>query len=90
MRDTEPRPGGHRIRLTAHLDEGGHVVINVGDNGPGIAADVAEKIFIPFYTTKRDGSGVGLSLARQVMLAHGGSINLTPDPDGGSVFTLRF
>ncbi|OYQ33580.1 hypothetical protein CHU95_14455 [Niveispirillum lacus] len=90
MRDVQPRTGGHLIRLTAHLDEGGHVVINVGDNGPGIPSDVAEKIFIPFYTTKRDGSGVGLSLARQVMLAHGGSINLTPDPDGGSVFTLRF
>lgn len=90
MRDMEPREGDHRIRLTAHLDEGGHVVINVGDNGPGIPSDVAEKIFIPFYTTKRDGSGVGLSLARQVMLAHGGSINLSPDPDGGSVFTLRF
>ncbi|MFV3128420.1 sensor histidine kinase [Niveispirillum sp. KHB5.9] len=91
MRDMgEARDGGHRIRLTAHLDEGGHVIVNVGDNGPGIASDVAEKIFIPFYTTKREGSGVGLSLARQVMLAHGGSINLTPDPDGGSVFTLRF
>lgn len=91
MRDMgAAREGGHRIRLTAHLDEGGHVVVNVADNGPGIASDVAEKIFIPFYTTKREGSGVGLSLARQVMLAHGGSINLTPDPDGGSVFTLRF
>lgn len=90
MRDVEPRPGGHRIRLTAHLDEGGHVVISVGDNGPGIPADIVEKIFIPFYTTKREGSGVGLSLARQIMLAHGGSINLSPDPAGGSVFTLRF
>lgn len=90
MRDVPARDAGHRIRLTAHLDEGGHVVINVGDNGPGIPPDVAEKIFIPFYTTKRDGSGVGLSLARQVMLAHGGSINLSPMPDGGSVFTLRF
>ncbi len=90
MRDAEPRAQGRRIRLTAHLDEGGHVVVSVADNGPGIPADVAEKIFIPFYTTKRDGSGVGLSLARQIMLAHGGSINLSPDPDGGSVFTLRF
>ncbi|MFV3077737.1 sensor histidine kinase [Niveispirillum fermenti] len=90
MRGMEPRRGGHRIRLTAHLDEGGHVVINVGDNGPGIPSEVAEKIFIPFYTTKREGSGVGLSLARQVMLAHGGSINMSPDPDGGTVFTLRF
>lgn len=90
MRDAPPRAEGRCIRLTAHLDEGGHVVISVADNGPGIPADVAEKIFIPFYTTKRDGSGVGLSLARQIMLAHGGSINLSPDPAGGSVFTLRF
>lgn len=90
MRDAEPRAGGRCIRLTAHLDEGGHVMISVADNGPGIPPDVAEKIFIPFYTTKRDGSGVGLSLARQIMLAHGGSINLSPDPAGGSVFTLRF
>lgn len=78
------------VRLTAFLDEGGRVAIQVIDNGPGIPPDIAERIFVPFYTTKRDGSGVGLSLARQIMLAHGGSIGAAKADGGGTVFTLRF
>jgi two-component system, NtrC family, nitrogen regulation sensor histidine kinase NtrY len=80
------------ITLTAGLDEASHVVISVADNGPGIPAEIAERIFVPFYTTRRDGSGVGLSLARQIMLAHGGSIALAnPQAEtGGASFRLRF
>jgi len=78
------------VKLQAFLDEGGRVCVQVADNGPGIPADLADKIFIPFFTTKREGSGVGLSLARQIMLAHGGSITAGPGADGGTVFTLRF
>ncbi|QJE72530.1 PAS domain-containing protein [Aerophototrophica crusticola] len=78
------------VKVTAHLDEGGRVLVTVADNGPGIPPEVADKIFVPFFTTKREGSGVGLSLARQIMLAHGGSIAVAPAEGGGTAFALRF
>ncbi|WP_119677766.1 sensor histidine kinase [Indioceanicola profundi] len=78
------------VRMNAFLDEGGRVALQVIDNGPGIPPEVADKIFVPFFTTKREGSGVGLSLARQIMLAHGGSIAVARAEEGGTVFTLRF
>ena len=58
------------------------------DNGPGIAADRREDIFLPFYTTHQGGSGVGLSFARQVALAHGGSITATQAPEGGAAIEI--
>jgi signal transduction histidine kinase len=61
----------------------------VTDNGPGIEADVADQVFVPFFTTRRDGSGIGLSLCRQIMTAHGGEIVLTSDA-GGTVARLVF
>lgn len=63
------------------------VRITVTDNGPGIPADVLDKIFIPFYTTKKQGSGIGLSLSKQVMRQHGGAIQVQTQP-GQTVFTL--
>jgi signal transduction histidine kinase len=51
---------------------------------------VAARIFVPFFTTKREGSGVGLALTRQVMLAHGGTVVLGANEDGGARFTLTF
>jgi two-component system, NtrC family, nitrogen regulation sensor histidine kinase NtrY len=62
----------------------GHFRIEVRDNGPGIPEDRREDIFLPFYTTHRGGSGVGLSFARQVALAHGGSICALDAPEGGA------
>ena len=64
------------ITINASLNNRGRVIIEVSDNGSGIDQAVAEKIFVPFFTTKRDGSGVGLALTRQIMLAHGGFISL--------------
>jgi nitrogen fixation/metabolism regulation signal transduction histidine kinase len=83
------------IRATAELKEpvlvlglareaNGHFRIEVRDNGPGIPGDRREDIFLPFYTTHKGGSGVGLSFARQVALAHGGSICALDAPEGGA------
>jgi len=79
-----------RIELTAHLDGRGRVVIQVTDNGPGILEDVQERIFIPFFTTKQSGSGIGLSLSRQIMRLHGGAISVHSRPGEKTIFTLRF
>ena len=71
-------------------DDRGNVVIEVSDNGPGVPDDIANKIFVPFFTTKEEGSGVGLALARQVMTAHGGFVRLSRNEKGGALFTLTF
>ena len=65
-------------------------VIQVEDNGTGISGDIIEDIFVPFYTTKVNGSGVGLSLSKQIMQNHDGTISVKSDPDKGAVFTLKF
>ncbi len=79
-----------RVDLSAQLDGRGRVIIRVQDNGPGILEDVQERIFIPFFTTKRDGSGIGLALSRQIMRVHRGTISVQSRPEEETVFTLRF
>jgi len=74
--------------LAYHQDN--TVKIDVIDNGPGIIKEAIENIFVPFYTTKRSGSGIGLSLSRQIMQLHNGSITVVSEPDVKTVFTLRF
>ncbi len=81
---------GGSIRLTAQSWPGGAVVISVADNGPGVNPNLAGQIFVPFFTTKPSGSGVGLSITRQIMAAHGGALTLGASQGGGAVFTLRF
>ncbi len=66
----------------------GGIHIQIHDTGPGVPADQADRIFVPFFTTKEGGSGVGLSLTKQIMTAHGGGIDLSPGQDGGTIFTL--
>ena len=78
------------ISLSARLNRRSNVVIDVADNGPGVPADIATKIFVPFFTTKEGGSGVGLALARQVMIAHGGFVRLNSNDSGGATFSLTF
>ena len=77
------------VRLEAAPD-GPHVVIRVSDNGPGIEPEALEQIFIPFYTTKKTGSGIGLSLSRQIMQLHGGQLTAESTPGQGSTFKLIF
>jgi len=78
------------IRLTAELTSKGKVLIKVIDNGIGISKDVHEKIFIPFFTTKTNGSGIGLSLSKQIILLHDGNISVNLDTDSETIFTLVF
>jgi two-component system nitrogen regulation sensor histidine kinase NtrY len=78
------------INLIGFIDRGGHGIIQVADNGPGIPGDIIEKIFIPFYTTRKGGSGIGLSLSQQIMRAHRGNIRVNSSPGEGTIFTLRF
>lgn len=78
------------ITLSARLDRSGSISIEVADNGSGISKEVQEKIFVPFFTTKQNGSGIGLSLSRQIMRMHGGTITCRSQEGEGSAFVLRF
>ncbi|HEY1876316.1 MAG TPA: ATP-binding protein [Rhizomicrobium sp.] len=86
LRDGQPG----KIAVTGSVEAGGHVVITVADNGPGIPAEQREKIFVPFYTTKRQGSGVGLTLVRQIATVHGATVGISQTPGGGATISLRF
>jgi len=79
-----------KIKLKAGTDGRGNPVIKVSDNGKGIKEEVLEKIFIPFFTTKPQGSGIGLSLSRQIIRQHKGTIGVTSTPNEKTVFKLRF
>jgi signal transduction histidine kinase len=79
-----------RILLKAHIDRRSRPVLQIRDNGPGIPPDVQERIFVPFFTTKDDGSGIGLSLSRQIMRLHGGALTVRSTPGEETVFALRF
>ena len=77
------------ITIQAHYAENGRCEIQMIDNGTGISPEIMEHIFVPFFTTKENGSGIGLSLSRQIMKNHGGSIDVVSSP-GNTVFTLCF
>ncbi len=80
---------GARVELTASMDRD-RVVIDVADNGTGIVEEALDKLFIPFFTTKQDGSGIGLSLCRQIMRLHRGTISARSEPGVRTEFSLRF
>lgn len=82
-------PAGE-ISLSAQREPDGRIAISVSDNGPGIPSDQREKIFVPFFTTKRQGSGIGLTLVRQIAAAHGASVDVAERPGGGVTFSIRF
>jgi len=77
------------ITLSAYQVDG-TVMIEVADNGDGIEPEALENIFIPFYTTKKTGSGIGLSLSRQILQQHNGQLNVESQVGKGTVFTLVF
>ncbi len=81
---------GARIAVDASVDGRNRVVIRVTDNGRGIVEDALERIFVPFFSTKKDGSGIGLSLSRQIMRLHRGELTAQSNPGVETVFTMRF
>ncbi|MBW7840803.1 MAG: HAMP domain-containing histidine kinase [Chitinophagaceae bacterium] len=85
VKDSEEK----RISLSAE-DINGRVVLKVSDTGAGMSKEVLDKIFIPFFTTKKTGSGIGLSLSRQIMKLHGGSLSVYSEEGKGTAFTLHF
>jgi two-component system, NtrC family, nitrogen regulation sensor histidine kinase NtrY len=79
---------GPRILLRGSRNEQGRVVIQVADNGPGIDPAHLDNIFVPFFTTKRGGTGVGLSISRQLVQANKGFISVRAGETGGAVFVV--
>lgn len=75
-----------RIRISKYVEK--KTLIEVKDNGAGMSEEIMSQIFIPFYTTKQKGSGIGLSLSNQIIRAHGGTIAVDSKPGKGSIFTI--
>lgn len=78
------------IELKAFISGRGEKMIQVTDNGQGILPEVLDKIFIPFFTTKQKGSGIGLAISKQIMRLHGGTITAWSEPEKQTIFTLKF
>jgi two-component system, NtrC family, nitrogen regulation sensor histidine kinase NtrY len=83
----QPEP---RIILSAEQTLSKKVILKVADNGPGIAEEVLDKIFIPFFSTKKNGSGIGLSLCKQIVMLHRGTIQVQSIQNRGTVFSMQF
>ena len=79
-----------KVEITAEINLSEHIIINVFNDGSPISKESQEEIFVPFFTTKQEGTGIGLSLSRQIMRLHNGTLVLTRSDDKGTVFTLTF
>ena len=77
-----------RIRVRSFIDENERVNIEVSDNGAPIPPEIAENIFTPFFSTKKEGSGIGLAVSRQIVHMHGGTLRLTHNRVGRVAFTI--
>ncbi len=78
------------IKLRAEINERGKAVIKIIDNGPGISEEIIDRVFVPFYSTKKEGSGIGLSISQSIIRAHNGSISVQSVPNEETVFTIIF
>ncbi|GAA4436404.1 sensor histidine kinase [Pontibacter saemangeumensis] len=85
----QEQPDG-KVTVRAYLDERSRISIEIQDNGHGMTPEAMAKIFIPFFTTKKSGSGIGLSLSRQIMRLHKGAISVQSELGKGTTFILRF
>lgn len=81
---------GAAIGMTAELRERGMIVLTVSDNGCGIEPENLEQIFVPFFTTKRGGNGIGMTIVRQIVTQNGGAIRVSSAPQSGTTVTLSF
>lgn len=79
-----------RLEVNARINWEGRVILDVRDNGSGILPSVIDKIFIPFFTTRKGGTGIGLAVSRQIMRLHNGNIAVTSKPGESTVFSLSF
>lgn len=79
-----------RISIMAFKNDAERIIIEISDNGDGIKPDILDKIFMPFFTSKKTGSGIGLSLSRQIMSLHKGAISVKSSKKEGTTFTLTF
>src|SRR5205085_10583002 len=79
-----------KIILAADMNSNKKIIIKVADNGPGMSEEVLDKIFIPFFSTKKSGSGIGLSLCKQIMMLHHGNIHAQSATGQGTTFLLQF
>jgi signal transduction histidine kinase len=79
-----------RITLSGYASPGNKVMLRISDNGAGMSAEILDKIFIPFFSTKKSGSGIGLSLCKQIMMLHKGNIQVQSTEGEGSAFILQF
>ena len=82
--------GASEITITGSMGKEDEVILNVANNGQPISPESQEQIFVPFFTTKKKGSGIGLSISRQIMRNHNGTIELTRSDSAATVFTLIF
>lgn len=89
LQANENNPEG-RIQIKAGVNSDRRPEICVTDNGPGIQGDILEQIFVPFFTTRENGSGIGLSLSRQIMRLHGGTLQVRSIPGKETVFSMVF
>jgi two-component system nitrogen regulation sensor histidine kinase NtrY len=89
LQANEKNPEG-KIQITARFNSDHRPEICVTDNGPGIPDEIMEQIFVPFFTTRENGSGIGLSLSRQIMRLHGGSLQVRSIPGKETVFCMIF
>jgi len=87
MRDTK-RAARHALRIEAKV-EGGELLLSVADTGPGVAPENRERIFYPFFTTREQGTGVGLAEVHKMVVSHGGSVEVQGRPGGGAVFLVH-
>ena len=85
--EAAPRAGG-QVRVTLERREG-RLAVSVADNGPGVSPDIADRLFEPFETTKPRGMGLGLPLAREIALRHGGALAFAPVRPHGACFTFE-
>jgi two-component system, NtrC family, nitrogen regulation sensor histidine kinase NtrY len=79
-----------KIQLSAYISSNNKTILKVADNGSGMSEEVLDKIFIPFFSTRKSGSGIGLSLCKQIMMLHKGHIQVQSTEGEGTAFSLQF